>query len=142
MTETHGFSKKQVGAIGEALAVAWLLMHGFEVYTQFGEGVFDLVAYDPVESRLIRVEVKTGKIRHSKRNGTEKIYWTVREGQEAHVDMLLVTVPDGRVWDATGLENPIVGDPERDVRVVSTATSDGKARRTSMLDENGNRRVT
>ena len=132
-------SKKQVGAIGEAVAATWLLQEGYEVYVQFGEGVFDLVAYEPVEERLIRVEVKTGKIRHSKRNTVEKIYWTVREGQEHHVDMLLVVVPDGRCWDATELGNPIIGDPEKDRRVVASPSSDGKPRRTSMLDADGHR---
>lgn len=88
----------QKGAWGEALATAWLIERGYEVYAGLGNPSCDFVTYKDGVFR--RVEVKAA----SKRTTGAKGYHLGGVRREKF-DELLVVLPDGSVLDSI--------DPER-----------------------------
>ena len=127
--------KYQRGAFSEAMAVGWLLKEGYQVFVQFGVNSVDLVAYRTHDQRLVRVEVKTAKRHMVKRDGEERFYWTLREAQMDHADMLIVVTDDGRAFDATDVTSPVSAG-----EIGAPVGKQAHHERLGILDEHGNKR--
>jgi len=69
--------KKHRGALAEIKAVAFLLERGYEVFRNVSaHGPADLVAYDPVDGRILLIDVKT--IDNTKKNYNPELKKRVR----------------------------------------------------------------
>jgi hypothetical protein len=73
-------------------AAAWLIEMGYEVFLAVGSTSCDMIARDPEDEALVRVEVKTA--------GSTLIDGRrcVAGLDESKFDMLLVVLDDGEVW--------------------------------------------
>lgn len=97
-----GVSRTTIGAVGEMLVAADLLIRGYEVFRALSPGCScDLAILK--DGRLLRVEVRTG-YRYNKLDGTERLFVNRPKRADRH-DILAVCLSPSRIVYEPPLES-------------------------------------